>query len=86
MRSQWTLSITALEILREKFDKRVPIFDYRKTEDNEPDIRHEACLRMQGSVFYANLFPFDLSLDTEMDWEGVRGWFGECVQVSRKRG
>lgn len=86
MRSQWKLSTTTLDILREKFDKRVPVFDYRETEDNDPDIRHEARLLMQRSVFYAKLLPLDSSPGTKIDWEGVRGWFGECIQVGRRRG
>lgn len=63
-----------------------PCSDYSKTEDSDPDVRQQTRLRMQGSVFYANLLPFDSSLETEVDWEGVRGWFDECVQVGRRRG
>jgi casein kinase I family protein HRR25 len=84
--SQWTLSTATLEILREKFDKRLPVFDYSKTEDSNPDVRHETRLRMQSSVFYGNLLPLDSSPATEIDWASARGWFDECVQVGRRRG
>jgi casein kinase I family protein HRR25 len=88
VRSQWKLSTATLETLREKFDKRVPVFDYSKTENSDPDVRHETRLRMQGAIFYANILPLGSSLgsspDTDIDWEGVRGWFDECVQVGRR--
>jgi len=41
---------------------------------------------MQGPVLYANLLPPDSSPKTKIDWEGVRGWIDECVQVGRRRG
>ncbi|KIM38474.1 hypothetical protein M413DRAFT_242165 [Hebeloma cylindrosporum] len=86
LHSQWKVSPAALELLREKFDKRLPVFNYSKTEDSNPDVRHETRLRMQGSVFYAKFLPLDSSPDTEIDWTGVRGWFDECVRVGRRRG
>ena len=39
-----------------------------KLDIGDPDIRHETLLRMQGSVFYANLLPFRSSLETQIDW------------------
>ena len=64
----------------------MPVFDYSKTEDSDPDVRHETRLRFQDTVFYANVLPLDSPPDTEIDWAGVRGWFDECVQVGRRRG
>ena len=43
-------------------------------------------LLLQNAVFPANLLPLDSSPDTEIDWEGVRGWYDECVKVGRRRG
>ena len=43
-------------------------------------------LLLQNAVFPANLLPLDSSPDTEIDCEGGRGWYDECVKVGRRRG
>jgi hypothetical protein len=81
------LSTLALERLSKEFDKRNPSFNYSKTEDKNPDVRHDTRLQLQGTSFYASMLPFnDSPSDTEVDWAGVRGWFDECVRVGRRRG
>jgi len=62
------------------------VFDYSKIGDSDPEVRHETRLRFQGTIFYANILPLDSSSDAEIDWEGLRGWFDECVQIGRRRG
>ena len=86
MCSQWKLSRTTRKRIWEKLNNGVLLFDHSKTKDSDPDVRHEMRLLMQRTEFHANLLPLDSSTDIEIDWDGVRGWFDECVKVGRRRG
>jgi len=55
-----------------------------KLDISDSDVRHEPHLRMQGSVFHPKFLPFASSLETQIAWEGVRGWFDERVKVGRR--
>ena len=87
MCSQWNLSATIRQRIWDKLNNGVLSLDHNKTRDSNPDVRHEMRLLLQGTEFHANLLPLDSSpADIEIDWEGVRGWFDECVKVGRRRG
>ena len=64
-------------------DNGILTFKYWKTLDSYPDIRHEMRLLLQNAIFHASLLPLDYSSpETEIDWEGVRGWFDDVWKLA----
>ena len=66
-----------------RFDKRVPVFDYSKVEDSDPDVRHGLVCDFRILFFFSCQHwhsPFGFTSRYRLDWAGVRGWFDEYVQ------